>query len=187
MSSLHLAQAIDLIHAHSGDGVVVCSGYPLAFWLDQQGQTPFMLPVVDCEGDTLPLALGIALARPQHKVIVLQSSESMRASLPSLATVGHNYPTNLFHFVFALVSDIPSPELDFVAIAAAAGYLESQHFADLELFASEISSFLASAGPKFACLDTVTPVFKHQLPHFLFRNSLSSIKKGFSTLSRKAH
>ena len=186
MSSLHLAQAVDLIHSHSGDAVIVCSGHPLAFWLNQQGQTSGMLPVVDCENDTLPLALGIALSTPQLKVIVLQSNESMKASLSSLATVSHSFPTNLFHFVCNVVSQVPSPTFDFVAAAQAAGYAESRQFVDVELFASEISPFLASGGPKFACLNTVTPTFKHQIPYFLLRDSFSSVKEDISTLARNA-
>ena len=187
MSPLHLAQAIDLIHSHSGNAVIVCSGHPLAFWLDQQGQTPGMLPVVDCENDTLPFALGIALSSPRLKVIVLQSNESMKASLSSLATVSHSFPTNLFHFVCNVVSEVPSPTFDFVAAAQAAGYAESRQFGDVELFASEISPFLASGGPKFACLNTVTPIFKHQLPYFLFRDSFSLVKEEISALTRNAY
>ena len=187
MSSLHLDQVIDLIHSHSGDAVIVCSGHPLAFWLDQQGQTSSMLPVVDCENDTLPLALGIALSSPQLKVIVLQSSESMRASLSSLATVSHSFPTNLFHFVCNVVSEVPSPTFDFVAAAQAAGYAESRQFTDVEFFASEISPFLASGGPKFACLNTVTPTFKHQIPYFLFQDSFPSVKENISALTRNAN
>ena len=175
MSSLHLAQAIDLIHSHSAGAIVVSSSYPLASWLDQHTEGPFMLPVVDCENDTLALALGIALSKPEQKIIVLQSSESMRASLPSLATVGYNYPRNLFHFVFSLVSEVRSPEIDFVATAQAAGYVESRQFTDLEFFASEISAFLGSSGPKFASLNTETSAFKTQFPRFLFRDSVSSI------------
>ena len=181
MSSLHLAQAIDLIHSHSSGAIVVSCSYPLASWLDQHNTDSFLLPVVDCESDTLALALGIALSNPRQKVIVLQSGETMKASLPSLATVGFNYPKNLFHFVFNLVSKVQSPEIDFVATAQAAGYAESRQFTDLEVFASELLPFLGSEGPKFASLNTSTSAFKTQFPRFLFRDSVSSIMEELAT------
>jgi len=51
-------------------------------------------------GNALSVGLGLALARPQRKVIVLESDGSLLLSLFNLPTLANMNPSNLALFVF---------------------------------------------------------------------------------------
>ena len=51
-------------------------------------------------GSASTIGLGIALAQPQRKVIVVDGDGSLLMQLGSLVTIAGAAPANFFHFVF---------------------------------------------------------------------------------------
>ncbi len=104
-------------------------------------------------------ALGLALARPDRRVIVLDGDGSLLMNLGSLVTIAAAAPRNLVHLVCNNgcyeangSHPIPNPAVDFTALARAAGYAASLEFSDLGVFAERVGHLLAQDGPVFATL-----------------------------------
>ncbi len=80
-------------------------------------------------------------------------------NLGSLVTIAAVAPKNLVHLVAHNETyeangghPIPSPKVDFAALARAAGYAAVYDFADLDSFAQQVAHVLERNGPVFATL-----------------------------------
>jgi phosphonopyruvate decarboxylase len=93
------------------------------------GDRPNQLYMVGSMGCAISLALGLAIARPGHRVIALDGDGAALMRLGAMTTAGFERPPNLLHILIdnglhestggqATVS----PGVDFCAIAAASGY-----------------------------------------------------------------
>jgi phosphonopyruvate decarboxylase len=119
---------------------------------------PNHLYMVGSMGCVLPLALGLALARPDLRVIALDGDGAALMRLGAFATAGAYGPSNLWHLLLDNgVHDSTggqatvSPRISFAKIAAACGYASSLETDDL----ARISSWLAEPpvdGARFARL-----------------------------------
>jgi sulfopyruvate decarboxylase subunit beta len=103
--------------------------------------------------------LGLALGRPERRVIVLDGDGSLLMNLGTLVTIGAAAPKNLVHFVCRNGTyeangghPIPNTAVDFNGLARAANYRALREFSDLSDFEGRIPQFLAEEGPVFATL-----------------------------------
>jgi phosphonopyruvate decarboxylase len=109
-------------------------------------------------------ALGLALGRPDKRVIVLDGDGSLLMNLGSLVTVGEVAPPNLYHFVcengtYDANGGHPIPgrgNVDFAGFARSAGYRAVHAFSDLKNFEQQIGALLAEPGPLFVDLKIVS-------------------------------
>jgi phosphonopyruvate decarboxylase len=110
-------------------------------------------------GGAAGIGLGLALARPDLAVIVVDGDSSLLMELGGLVTVAHNKPARLIHFVvnngvqFNGLVNLPragtSPNCDFAAMAKAAGYSRSQKINDLMVLTSVLQDLLVAEGASF--------------------------------------
>jgi sulfopyruvate decarboxylase subunit beta len=111
-------------------------------------------------GQASSVALGLALARPDKHVIVLDGDGSLLMNLGTLVTIASQKPANLLHFVcgngmYEANGGHPIPgrdKVDFAALAAAAGYPETDTIATLDAFEAKIGDLLTAPGPTFVDL-----------------------------------
>ncbi len=103
--------------------------------------------------------LGLALARPEKRVIVLDGDGSLLMNLGTLVTIGAVQPKNFIHFVGHNGSyeanggaPLPNKGVDFAGVARAAGINSSHTFTDIDVFKSEIGTLLQAEGPIFCDL-----------------------------------
>jgi sulfopyruvate decarboxylase subunit beta len=103
--------------------------------------------------------LGLALGRPDRRVVVLQGDGSLLMNLGSLVTIAEAAPKNFVHFVAQNKTyeangghPIPCPQVDFAAMARAAGYAAVYDFSDLDRFTQQVAHVLEQDGPVFATL-----------------------------------
>ncbi len=130
---------------------------------------PNQLYMVGSLGCVVPLALGLALARPDLRVLALDGDGAALMRLGAFATVGAYGPPNLQHLLLDNgVHDSTggqatvSPHTSFAEIAAACGYASSLETDDL----GQIASWLDAPpldGPRFARL-LIRPGTPHDLP-----------------------
>lgn len=105
-------------------------------------------------------ALGLALGRPDKRVIVLDGDGSLLMNLGALVTIGNAAPKNLIHCVcengtYETNGSVPIPgagRIGFVAFARAAGYPKTYEFSRLEDWEREVGSILKAEGPVFVDL-----------------------------------
>jgi thiamine pyrophosphate-dependent acetolactate synthase large subunit-like protein len=103
--------------------------------------------------------LGLALGRPDKRVVVLQGDGSLLMNLGSLVTIAAVAPKNLVHLVAHNETyeangghPIPHRKVDFAGLARAAGYAAVYDFADLDVFTQQVAHVLEQDGPVFATL-----------------------------------
>jgi thiamine pyrophosphate-dependent acetolactate synthase large subunit-like protein len=102
------------------------------------------------------IALGVALSRPDRKVMVFDGDGNILMNLGSLAMAGACQPKNFFHVVFdngvygstgnqATIA----PRVSLAEIARAAGYKAVGSVADKEALFAGMRDFLLCEGPLF--------------------------------------
>lgn len=103
--------------------------------------------------------LGLALARPERRVIVLDGDGSLLMNLPTLVTIGRVAPRNFAHLVFRNGTyeangghPIPNPEADFEGHARAANIKKAFTVTDLDAFRDRLDYILHEEGPVFGCV-----------------------------------
>jgi phosphonopyruvate decarboxylase len=123
---------------------------------------PNQLYMVGSMGCVAPLALGLALSRPDLRVLALDGDGAALMRLGALATIGAYAPANLWHLLLdngahdstggqATVSG----RISFAGIAASCGYAAALESDDV----GRIAAWLEAPpleGPRFACLLTRT-------------------------------
>jgi sulfopyruvate decarboxylase subunit beta len=121
---------------------------------------PNHIDIVGAMGSASTIALGIALAQPSRKVIVMDGDGSLLMQLGSLVTIAGAGPENLYHFVFengvyATSGGQPLPaegRLDFEMMARGAGVAYSARFDDASSFKAALPDLLERQGPVFVTL-----------------------------------
>jgi len=124
-------------------------------------------------GKASSLGLGLAMARPDLNVIVLDGDGSLLMNLGSLVTIANVAPPNLIHFVFENgiyrttgCQPIPNQaKISFAGLAEAAGYANVYEFEEVESLAGKIATVMKQRGPTFVCLKIEPSAKKSPLPY----------------------
>jgi len=159
MISMH--DAIKLISDRRGDGVVVLAATWAKGW-SQFSNNPSLDFATGVMSKSSSVALGLCLARPERKVILLDGDGGLLMNLGSLVTAAGKAPENLFHFVlnngvYATTGGQPVPNAEgfsFAGLAKAAGYARAYEFDDLEEFATMADEVMEGKGPVLVSLKT---------------------------------
>ena len=154
MSTLTRGAALRALAARRTDQIVVPTMTALAGWHAIQ-QSDLDMPCVGAMGSASSMALGMAIACPERQVWVLDGDGSLLMQLGSLATIGEAAPENLYHFVFhngvyAFSGDQNIPgglEIDFAAMARAAGYRSAFVFEDGEALVTGLDEVFRGPSP----------------------------------------
>jgi phosphonopyruvate decarboxylase len=147
---------------HRGDAIIVAT-YQAAFDLMRVAPHPLNYLSVGAMGQASSHALGLALGRPDKRVIVLDGDGSLLMNLGTLVTIAGAAPANLVHFVcengcYEANGSHPLPGgggIDFAGLARAAGIGDVSAFDTLAVFEASLPGLLSRAGPVFAALKVV--------------------------------
>ena len=150
-------EAARAVNYHRGDSVVVSTSAALREWSCVSDRRELDLDLMDCMDRAPAVGLGLALAQPDEKVLVLDCDATLRTNLGGLATIGESRPSNLVHFVFddaarSSTGGVPIRELDhldLVRMAESSGYARAYHFDRLEELLIGIEEALQQEGPVF--------------------------------------
>lgn len=157
---MNIRSACDVIQRNRKNALLVATMGAMGA-MDALGVGQPRVSSVPLMGGAPGIGLGLALARPDHKVIVVDGDASLLMQLGNLVTVAANVPRNLYHFVicngtqFSGMSNLPLPgraEVDFCSMARAAGYRDAHSFDAEDAFAAGVEGILASEGPQFIAL-----------------------------------
>jgi sulfopyruvate decarboxylase subunit beta len=155
MNRVELLQALA---RHVTDQIVVAAYSTATDWLAVSDR-PLNYFSFGAMGLASSHGLGLALARPERRVVVLDGDGSLLMNLGTLVTIGAVAPRNFTHFVFQNGTyeangghPIPNIETDFEGMARSAGIKSCSTVADLSVFEAMVESLLGDEGPIFACL-----------------------------------
>ena len=153
---------MEVIQKHRRDAVIVTVERASVAWPKVSTlPTRDVSPTVMGKGSSF--ALGVCLAQPDTKVIVLDGDGSLLMNLGTLTTVGNMQPRNLYHFVlengmYATTGGQPIPGqnvISFTGMAKDAGYANVYNFNDLEDFDGRAGEVFSEEGPALICVKTV--------------------------------
>lgn len=151
---------LKVLARHVTDADIVLPVYTTAFdWIDIRPH-PLNYLSHGAMGLASSHGLGLALGRPDKRVIVLDGDGSLLMNLGTLVTIAAAAPPNLFHFVchngtYEANGGHPIPgrdQVDFAGFARSAGYHAVHEFSDLKTFEQHIGGLLSERGPVFADL-----------------------------------
>ena len=111
-------------------------------------------------GAAAALGLGLAIAQPSKRVMVLDGDGSLLMQLGGLASIAGVAPANFYHFV--LVNGVyetsgyqPIPAsgtVDFPALALGAGYKAAYDIDDAAVLSERLPAILSQDGPVLCAL-----------------------------------
>jgi len=144
-----------IIEKLQGDAVVVPAMRANVGWAEVSNNVRRDVPVSGAMGKTCSFGLGVALARPETKVIVFDGDGSLLMNLGSLVTTANKSPKNFYHFVmdngvYATTGgqEVPGAgTTDYAELGRAAGYAHTYEFDDLEDFATQAEEIMNQEGP----------------------------------------
>jgi phosphonopyruvate decarboxylase len=159
-------EAIAALVAQRAGAITIVTEQAIGAWRaavpEPANEIPDHLDIVGTMGSASTIGLGIALAQPTRRVIVVDGDGSLLMQLGSLVTIAGAAPRNLFHVVFEngvyeTSGSQPLPaegRFDLAEMARAAGYAHVARFEDGSEFESELPSLLQRAGPVFVSVQT---------------------------------
>jgi len=152
--------ALRMISRHRGHAVVVTTMSAGFLWRRVSTLRDLDLLHSDVMGKTSSLGLGLALALPDRRVVVLDGDGSLLMNLGSLVTIAAMAPRNLIHVVFGNAAYLTSGNqpipgagtIDFTGFATAAGYPSVHRFTDADGLARGLGDAMGQPGPVFVYL-----------------------------------
>jgi len=143
-----------LIALLKGDEAVIGGIGNTNFDLWAAGQRPQNFYMLGSMGLAFPIALGVAIAQPQRRVIALEGDGSLLMQLGCLSTIASLGPSNLLivmdNGIYQITGGQPTPAAarsDVVAIAQDCGLAASAWAVDEEDFARRSAAALAADQP----------------------------------------
>jgi thiamine pyrophosphate-dependent acetolactate synthase large subunit-like protein len=147
-----------VLKRHVTDEIVVATYSSAVDWLEL-GERTFNYFSIGAMGLDSSHALGLALGRPNKRIICLQGDGSFLMNLGCLVTIAAAAPKNLIHLVVQNGTyeangshPIPNNNADFAAMAKSAGYAHTYEFTQLANFEQQAGHILKQEGPVFATL-----------------------------------
>lgn len=145
-------------------------------------------------GHAASIGLGVALHRPDKKVVVLDGDGAILMHLGILSTIGHYGPTNFCHIVLDNEAyettgdqDTTSVSTDLKAVAKAGGYRIVEEAANEKELKEKLKALLSKRGPAFLRVK-INRLPTLQIPRISSKHSSEAIATHFkAALSRKTH
>ena len=184
-------EAARAINYHRRDSLVVSTSAALRDWHNVSERRDLDIDLTDCMDRAPAVGLGLSLAQPNRRILVLDCDATLRTDLGSLATIGEAAPGNLVHFVLedadhTSTDGVPIrgfDQVDFEGMARSAGYAHTFRFDNLEEFLIGLEDVMARPGP---ILVAVKVLPETELPAFPERSMVDGWAEVRRTLSEDA-
>ena len=157
---IQTAEMLEVFQQYRGNAVVI-PGRGGRHWVKTSTQPDRDVPLGDpAMGGHASFALGLALSRPNEKIVLFDSEGDVLMNMGALPTIAEKNPANFYHFmldneVYATTGGQPVPNAKNVAydvIAQGSGYPSTYAFDNLEDFANNVEGILSRPGPVFVAL-----------------------------------
>jgi sulfopyruvate decarboxylase subunit beta len=158
-----LVAALEVLRDVRGDRAVITSMGSAREWLKFAPHSLDFHYLPSTMGGAIPLALGLALAKPDREFIVITGDGSLLMNLGALITVAASEATNLTivlinNGVYEVTGRQTTTagavrearkQIDFASIALSSGITSVRRFEDLDKWRLRAEAMLARPGPRF--------------------------------------
>lgn len=160
--TLHRRDVVNHILYQRGDLLVVAGLGAPAWDVTAAGDHPLSFPLWGAMGGAAMIGLGLALAQPKRKVLVVTGDGEMLMGLGSLAVIGSHKPRNLSIVVLdneqygetGMQDTVTASGVDLAGIAKSAGFTTTMSIktkSELSLLKNQIyKESKTTSGPLFA-------------------------------------
>ena len=160
--TLHRRDVVNHILHQRGDLLVVAGLGAPAWDVTATGDHPLSFPLWGAMGGAAMIGLGLALAQPKRKVLVVTGDGEMLMGLGSLAVIGSHKPRNLSIVVLdneqygetGMQDTVTASGVDLAGIAKSAGFTMTMSIktkSELSLLKNQIyKESKTTSGPLFA-------------------------------------
>lgn len=164
---MRIADAMSVIRDIRKDAVVVTAMRAALEWANFEPHPRDLIYLPSSMGQASSVALGIALAQPKTRVIVVNGDGSTLMNLGSLVTITSQAPANLSvvvtdngvyditgcqHTAASPAARSDGKSVCFEQIARSCGFENCRTFSSLDDWRASAAEFLFAPGPVFACL-----------------------------------
>ena len=162
---MQLIESLSILKSHRSNEVVIATMGASREWLKLSQHPRDFIYVPSSMGQAPTLGLGLALARPDLRVVVLNGDGCMLMNLGCLVTIAEQAPQNYSLIVFnngvyEVTGAQPiagSDRVDFAAMARAAGIRQVSHIRDIASWKAVAPRILRGPGLEFVVVD-VEPI-----------------------------
>lgn len=153
-------KALEMIAEHRTDEVMVTTMSSARVWPTMSNRPDLDLPIKGCMGKASSVGLGLALAQPDKRIVVLDGDGSLLMNFGSLVTITSLAPKNLMHVVlegttYDTSGGQPTPGrgvMDWATVAKGAGYKQAVRIETEEELAEQWPKLLKAEGPVFVVI-----------------------------------
>jgi thiamine pyrophosphate-dependent acetolactate synthase large subunit-like protein len=150
-----MLDALEVLNEYRSDEVVLSVFTAVRHWDALSRHPELDLPFWGAMGKASSTGLGLAVARPDVRVWVIDGDGSLLMNLGALVTAAHMAPRNFVHIVlengqYATTGGQPIPgasRVDFVGLARSAGYPHAYAFDDAASMQRDVGTLLGLDGP----------------------------------------
>ena len=151
---------LKVFQQYRGDAVVI-PGRGGRHWVNVSTNETRDVPLGDpAMGGHASFGLGLALARPNEKVVLFDSEGDVLMNLGAFPTIAEKAPKNFYHFMldnecYATTGGQPVPNaanVQYDVIARGSGYPSAYAFDNLEDFTNNIAQIMEQPGPVFVAM-----------------------------------
>ena len=157
-SAMRRREVVEILLRERKDLLVVAGLGSTAWDITAAGDSPLNFPLWGAMGNAAMFGLGLALAQPARRVLVITGDGEMLMGLGSLATIGVQQPRNLAVVVIdnerygetGMQATHTAAGVDLARIAAACGFRIARLIRDRAKLNALRSAIHTSPGPLFA-------------------------------------
>ena len=162
---IEMRDAMRSLLRHRREDVVLATETSIWAWADVTIDEALDLPISAMSKGS-SVALGVALAQPNRRVIVWDGDGCLLMNLGSLVTIAGKAPSNLYHIIldngiYALTGGQPVPNagnVSYTELARQAGYTKTFEFDNLEDWSTTIGEVLNEKGPLLIVMKTAPEI-----------------------------
>ena len=169
-TGMNLVDALTTLNQFRNQAVVIPTMGAAREWPRISNHPLDLVYVPSSMGQAPALGLGLALACPEQRVIIINGDGCLLMNLGTLVTISAEAPSNYIlvvieNGVYEVTGRQPTAanpsirpvdsQVDIVEMARAAGFKNAHRFRDLGTWKTEVKSVLQEEGPVFISLECV--------------------------------
>jgi thiamine pyrophosphate-dependent acetolactate synthase large subunit-like protein len=167
--SLHRRDVVSKLLEKRGDLLVIAGLGSTAWDITAAGDADLSFPLWGAMGQAAMIGLGLALAQPKRRVLVITGDGEMLMGIGSLATIGVQRPANLTVAVIdnerygetGMQATHTASGVDLAGVAKACGFNHSKTIQKMESFHSIVHE---TPGPNFLQIKVIAEKLPLVLP-----------------------
>ena len=179
------------INYHRQDALVVSTSAALREWHQVSERRDLDIDLSDCMDRAPAVGLGLSLAQPDRRILVLDCDATLRTDLAGLATIGEVAPQNLVHFVLedaghTSTDGLPIAGLDridFVGMASSAGYAHAYRYDNLEELLIGMEELMRRPGPVLVAVKVLPEPEPSPFPERSMADGWAQVRVGLAAQS----